>query len=707
MIEQNITETLESNYMPYSAHVIMERALPEIDGLKPSQRRILYTMYRMNLLKSQRKKSQSIVGQTMFLHPHGDASIYQTLVKMSTDNESLLVPYIDSKGNFGKVYSRDMKEASGRYTECKLTPVASELFKDINKDTVEMIDNYDGTLKEPRLLPVTFPSILTNPSSGMAVGMASSIASFNLSEVVDFTVAYLKNQKSDVSDYIKAPDLPTGGNIIFDKDEFKKIYDTGRGSFNIRATYKFEDNSIIFEEIPYTTTFEAIIDRITLLIRENKIKEISDINDIYGIKTKGIEIIVKRGVDKEALVQKLFKMTPLQSSFGCNFNVVVDGTPKVLGIKGIIHEWIKFRANTIKNGILSEVKKKKDYGHLLSALKKVLLDIDKAISIIRETEKNADIILNLMEYFDIDEIQAEYVSNIKLKHLQREYLINKTNEIIENDMEIKRLNTLFKDRKALANLIIGQLEEIKQVYGENRKSKIIEASDIPTVPSVTEEIDNYNVRIFLTEEGYLKKIPLTSLRGSTTIRVKDGDSISNEFNVTNTSEILVFTDKKNVYKLKAYEINNSKPSDLGEYLPTLLNLQDEEILFSTVTQDFSEKLLIGFDDGRVAKISLSAYETKQNRTVLRNAFADKNALYFNMITDDIDLMSISTDNKVVVLNTQKISEKKSRSTIGVMFMKLREENKVDEFKAIDNEDIEYYRLSSAGVGKYMKKEDSF
>lgn len=707
MIEQKITETLEKNYMPYSAYVILERALPEIDGFKPSQRRILYTMFKMGLLKGNRKKSQGVVGQTMFLHPHGDMAIYETLVRMSKDNEALLIPYIDSKGNFGKHYSRDMQFASARYTEARLMEIAKELFRDIDKNTVDMIDNYDGTMKEPRLLPVTFPTILVNPQSGIANGMASSIASFNLNEVIDATIAYIKNPKVDISEYIKAPDFPTGGSIVYDKEKIKEIINTGRGSIDIRATYKIKENSIVFEELPYTTTFEAVIDKITTLVKEGKIKDIVDIDDIYGIESKGIEITVKNGVNKDLLIEKLFKMTPLQSSFPCNFNIIVNGRPRVLGVKDIIKEWVVFRANSIKRGAIYDLDKKNHKKHLLLALKQVLLDIDKAVAIIRETKKNDEVIKNLMSAFNIDEVQAEYVADIKLKHLNREYLIQRIEEIEILNKEIQELNELINDKKTLAKLIIHQLKEIKEKYGEDRKSKIVELKDIPSIEISNDKIENYNVKIFITKDGYLKKIPLTSLRGNFNIKVKDGDKIINEIETTNNSDILVFTDKYNVYKYKTYELEDHKPSALGEYMFSLLKLNNENILFTTATNDYKGYLVIGFDDGKVAKIDMNAYKTKQNRTMLKNAYADKKAIFFHFTKEDIDILAVSSIDKALVFNTSLINSKTSRTTIGNQVMKSKNNSYVKSYYLLDKnyDEAEYYRTSGAGIGKYLRKGD--
>ncbi len=709
MITQNITDSLTDNYMPYTAHVIMHRALPEIDGLKPSQRRILYTMFKMGLLKSGRKKSQGIVGQTMFLHPHGDMAIYETLVRLTKDNESLLLPYIDSKGNFGKQYSRDMKYASARYTEVKLSEIAKELFTDIEKDTVDLIDNYDGTLKEPRLLPVTFPSVLINTSSGTAVGMASSIAPFNINEVIDYTIACITDQTAKVSDYIKAPDFPTGGNILFNEKELNQIFETGRGSFKIRATYRTEGNSIVFEEIPYTTTFEAIMEKISMLTKEGKLKDIVDMDDIYGIHTKGIEITVKNSTNKELFIAKLFKMTPLEDTFSCNFNLIVNGRPQTLGINSIIREWISFRGDAIKRGATFDKTKKEKKKHLLLALKQVLLDIDKAVKIIRETETNNQVVTNLMHVFQIDEEQAEFVAEIKLRHLNKEYLLNRIAEIDTLETEIAELHEIIHNPAKLASLMIEQLKYVKNTYGQERKSQLISIDDLVTVPMEAMKIDNYNVRMVITKEGYIKKIPLTSLRGSNVMKVKDGDQIVNQYNTTNNSDILVFTDKQNCYKYKSYELEDQKPSTLGEYLPTLLDLKEEVILFVAVTNDYSGNLLIGFDDGKVAKIELKAYETKQNRSMLKNAYANKKAIYWNVLHEDIEILGISSIKKAIVFHTSMINSKTSKSTIGIQAMKSKKNSVVVAYYALDDneeyEEKEYYVTKGAGIGKYLRGND--
>lgn len=713
IIQMDTTTALKTNFMPYSAHVILDRALPEIDGFKPSQRRILYTMFKMGLLKGARKKSQGVVGSTMFLHPHGDQSIYETMVRMARDAESLLLPYIDSKGNFGKHYSRDMQYASARYTEVRLMPIANELFRDINKDTVDMIDSYDGEMQEPRLLPVSFPTILVNPVQGTAVGMGTNIASFNINEVIDFVIAYLKNRNAKVSDYILAPDFPTGGNIIRNDSALDEIFEQGKGSMQIRAKYYIEGDTIIFTEIPYTTTYEAIVDKIVDLVKEGKIKEIVDIHDRLGIDketeevNQGLEVTVKKNVDKELLVEKLYRMTPLQSSFSCNFNFIVNGRPQTLGVKDIVHEWLLFRVKTIKRGLEYDVQKKKEKRHLLLALKQVLLDIDKAVAIIRETKKNSEVVSRLQKAFDIDEVQAEYVAEIKLKHLNKEYLIQRTDEINTLEKEIEDLQELIGSKKLMAKLIISQLKEIKKNYGQERKSDIIEVKELPKFKEEAVTIDDYNVKFFISKEGYIKKIPLTSLRGNFAIKVKDGDEIISEIETTNNSDILVFTDKQNVYKYKSHELENHKPSDFGEYIPSLLELKDEEVLFVTVTNDYKGYLIVGFEDGKVAKIDMSAYETKTNRLMLKNAYADKKAIYFNAITEDIDIIAVSSIDKVLIVNTSIINPKTSKTTIGVTVMKSKNDSFVKSYHTLDgeHEEAEYYRTAGAGVGKYLRKGD--
>lgn len=709
VVKQGIRGVIVGNYMPYSTYVILERALPRIDGFKPSQRRILYTMMKMGLLTGNRKKSQGVVGSTMFYHPHGDGAIYEALVRQAFDAEALRYPFIDSKGSFGKQYSKDMAYASARYTEVRLMPIARELFMGIEKNAVDMVDNYDGTLKEPKLLPVSYPNILTNAQSGTAVAMGSKIPSFNLGEVVDYTIAYIISPKTaNVSDYIKAPDFFTGGTVIYDKNTFEQIFKTGKGSFVQRAKYVIKDNTITFDELPYWSNYEVIIDEIAELVKNGKVKEIVDVNDMYGIDSKGIELTVKNNTDKEMLIEKLFRMTSLQNTVPCNFNIVIDGTPKVLGFKEIIHEWLRFRGETVKRGLAFDRDKKIDKRHLLLALKQVLLDIDTAIKIIRETKTNSEVVENLMSTFDIDQTQAEYVAEIKLKHLNKEYLIQRISEIETLEKEVKDLEDIIGNRKRIAEIIIEQLQGVKAKYDTGRRTDVIELSDIPKIEKQAIEVEDYNVKIFITKDGYLKKIPLTSLRGNYNINIKEGDEIISEIETTNNSDILVFTDKHNCYKYKTYDIKDHKPSVLGEYLPSLLGLEDEQLLFATVTKDYTGNLLIGFKDGKVAKIDLSAYETITNRKMIKNAYASKKALYFKHIHEDIDVVAWSSIDKILVFNTSMINSKTSKTTIGVQAMKSKNDSFVYKYLDVKEEHldvVDYYRTSSAGVGKYLRAGD--
>lgn len=708
VIQQKITDSLQSKYMPYSAYVILHRAIPEIDGMKPVQRRILYTMYKMGLLKGNRKKSQSVVGQTMFLSPHGDTSIYEAIVRMSKDNETLLVPYIDSKGNFGKRYSKDMQYASARYTEVRLENIASELFDDIEKNTVDMIDNYDNTTKEPRLIPVSFPTILTNPTQGTAVGMASNICSFNLSEVNDFIIHYIDNQQVKVSEYIKAPDFSTGASVIYDEKIFDNIYETGKGTFKIRAKYEFIDkNKILISEIPYTTTIEAIMDKITELIKVNKIKDIVDMNDVYGVSSQGIEVTVKNSTDKELLMQRLFKATSLEDSFSCNFNVIVNGSPKLMGIKQMVNEWLKFRIKCIRRGMEYDINKKSDKLHLLNGLKKALLDIDNVVNIVRNTKKNSEIIENLKTSLNVDDIQAEFIADIKLRYLNEEYILNRIGEIKSLTEEINELKDTIDNKRKILSIIQSQLKNISEKYGQPRKTEIIYQDELASIDEKEIEVENYNTRIFVTKDGYLKKIPLVSMRGN--MKLKDGDSILHEFNSSNASDILIFTDQYNCYKVKAHEIDDHKPSVLGEYIPSLLSLKDEKVLYVTSTEDYKGSILLGFSDGKIAKINLSSYETKTNRTMLKNAYTSEGEIiYWNTIAKDIDLVAVSSIDKVLVFNTS-IFKPKGKSVTGNMLMKSKNDSKMVNVLSLDDvefEDVEYYRTVRAGVGKFLKKEDS-
>lgn len=673
--EQPITETLEKNYMPYAMSVIVSRAIPEIDGLKPAHRKLLYTMYKMGLLGGKLTKSANVVGQTMKLNPHGDQTIYETMVRLTRGNEALLHPLVESQGNFGKQYSRDMAYAAPRYTEVKLEPICEELFRDINKDTVKFVDNYDGEMQEPTLLPVAFPNIIVNPNQGIAVGMASNICSFNLRETCDATIAYMKDEKVDISEIMPAPDFSMGAYLIYDKAEMDKIYETGRGSFKLRAKYTYdkENNCIEINEIPYTTTSEAIIGKIMELIKANKLREISDARDETDLQGFKIALDLKRGTNPDELMLKLFKMTPLEDSFSCNFNVLINGVPKVLGIKEILKEWILFRMDCIKNAIRFDIEKKSDKLHLLNGLKKILLDIDKAVSIIRHTEKEADVVPNLMEGFGIDQIQAEYVAEIKLRNLNREYLINRTNEIEKLIEELEELNRILGSDKAIKKVIADQLKKISQKYGQDRKTEIIQSEEL-VVYNEEEHIEDYPLTIFVTKENYLKKVSAQSLKFTTTEhKLKENDYILQEIETTNLSEILFFSNKCACYKMKTYDIIDSKVSAMGEYIPSLLGLEsDEKIVYTIVTTKYEGNILFAFENGKMARVAVSNYATKTNRKKLIGAYGDKSPLCGMLYLDeDKDIVAISDNDRALCLNTSQVPLKATKNTQGVQIMTLR------------------------------------
>jgi len=673
--EQPITETLEKNYMPYAMSVIVSRAIPEIDGLKPAHRKLLYTMYKMGLLGGKLTKSANVVGQTMKLNPHGDQTIYETMVRLTRGNEALLHPLVESQGNFGKQYSRDMAYAAPRYTEVKLEPICEELFRDINKDTVKFVDNYDGEMQEPTLLPVAFPNIIVNPNQGIAVGMASNICSFNLRETCDATIAYMKDEKVDISEIMPAPDFSMGAYLIYDKAEMDKIYETGRGSFKLRAKYTYdkENNCIEINEIPYTTTSEAIIGKIMELIKANKLKEISDARDETDLQGFKIALDLKRGTNPDELMLKLFKMTPLEDSFSCNFNVLINGVPKVLGIKEILKEWILFRMDCIKNAIRFDIEKKSDKLHLLNGLKKILLDIDKAVSIIRHTEKEADVVPNLMEGFGIDKVQAEYVAEIKLRNLNREYLINRTNEIEKLIEELEELNRILGSDKAVKKVIADQLKKISQKYGQDRKTEILQSEEL-VVYNEEEHIEDYPLTIFMTKDNYLKKVSAQSLKFTTTEhKLKENDFIMQEIETTNLSEILFFSNKCACYKVKTYDIIDSKVSAMGEYIPSLLGLEsDEKIVYTIVTTKYEGNILFAFENGKMARVAVSNYSTKTNRKKLIGAYGDKSPLCGMLYLDeDKDIVAISDNDRALYLNTSQVPLKATKNTQGVQIMTLR------------------------------------
>jgi DNA gyrase subunit A len=710
--EQKIVDTLEKNYMPYAMSVIVSRAIPEIDGLKPSHRKLLFTMYKMGLLTGAKTKSANVVGQTMKLNPHGDMAIYETLVRLTRGNAALLHPLIDSKGNFGKQYSRDMRFAAPRYTECKLDKLCEELFRDLDKNTVDFVDNYDGTIKEPMLLPATFPNILVNANQGIAVGMASNICSFNLQEICEVAVRLIQKEEINLADYINGPDFPSGGQLIYNRSDLEEILETGRGGFKVRAKYRYDKkiNCIEIIEIPYTTTSEAIIDVIADLVKSGKIREIIDIRDETDLDGLKITIDLKKNVDPDALMNKLFKVTQLCDSFSCNFNLLINGAPKVLGVREILNEWAKFRIESIKRQTLFDIEKKTEKLHLLLGLRKILLDIDKAVSIVKNTERDDEVVPNLMKGFDIDEIQATFVADIKLRNLNKEYILNKVSEVESLEKEIAELNDVYKSEAKVRKIIVKQLNEVVKKYGQPRKTEIVEEGEHQ---EVTEEhfIEDYNLKLFLTKENYLKKIPLVSLRANPEHKLKDDDEIAEEIETHNKADLLLFSDTGIVYKLRIYEINDVKASSLGDYLTNLLGLADKEQIISIVaTDDYKGNMLFAFENGKIAKIDLKGYETKTNRKKLNNAYSTKSPIIKAMfLTEDVDLVAYSNIGKVLVFNTSRINLKSARSSQGVQVLKAKKNSVMNKIKKLDEVDfnsVSFYRtLNIPAVGHFLKDED--
>lgn len=684
VVEQHITDTLEVNYMPYAMSVIMSRAIPEIDGFKPSHRKLLYTMYKMGLLQGGTIKSANIVGRTMQLNPHGDAAIYETMIRLARGNESLLHPYVESKGNFGKSYSKNMQYAASRYTEAKLAPISAELFRDIDKDTVDFVPNYDNTMTEPTLLPVTFPSVLVNANMGIAVGMASNICSFNLKEICDTTVALIKDPDADITETLKAPDFIGGGQILYDEDKMNEIFRTGRGSFKIRAKYSYDkkNNCIDIYEIPATTTTEAIIDKIVELAKGGKAKEISDIRDETDKKGLKITIDLKRGTDADKLMKKLYKMTPLEDSFGCNFNVLIAGTPRVLGVRELLLEWIAFRTECVNRRVFFDLSKAKDRLHLLEGLQKILLDIDKAIRIIRSTDEESEVVPNLMIGFGIDKIQADYVAEIKLRHLNREYILKKTEDIEKLRAEIEDMEDILASRSRVKKIIVNELSDVVKNYDKPRRSEIIYTSDIDDESEPDEEIPNYPVTLFFTKEGYFKKITPQSLRMSGEQKLKENDEIIETVEAANNTELLFFTDKCRVYKAKAADFDDSKASVLGDYVASKLEMEpDENAVYMAVTTDYKGFMLFFFENGKLAKIDLSAYETKTNRKKLIKAYCEKFPVV-NMfcVTEDNEYVMKSTSGRILLLNTGAIAVKTTKDSMGVSVMTLKKGHRVSSVK---------------------------
>ncbi len=671
VVTQPITATLEQNYMPYAMSVIMSRAIPEIDGFKPSHRKILYTMYKMGLLTGAKTKSANIVGQTMKLNPHGDAAIYETMVRLSRGYEALLHPYVDSKGNFGKFYSRDMAWAASRYTEAKLDDICQELFRDIDRDTVDFVDNYDNSMKEPTLLPAAFPSILVNANTGIAVGMASNICPFNLAEVCQTTIGLIRDPEFDVASTLQAPDFPGGGQVVYDRAAMEEIYRTGRGGVKIRCRYSYDKaaNCIDITQIPPTTTIEAIVEKVVDLVRQGKLKEISDIRDETGLDGLKITIDLKRGADPERLMQRLFKMTPLEDSFSCNFNVLIAGVPRVLGVRDLLLEWVAFRVECVRRRTHFDLRKKKEKLHLLRGLQAILLDIDKAIKIVRETEEEAEVVPNLMIGFGIDEIQAEYVAEIKLRHLNREYILKRTQEISELEQEIARLQELMESRAKIQSVIIAELKEVEKKYGQPRRTQLLYASDLE-VAEPEQEIDDYPVHLFFTREGYFKKITPQSLRMSGEQKLKEGDVVTQTEEATNACDLLFFTDRCQVYKMRASDLSDGKASVLGEYIPAKAGMDEgENAVYMVPTTDYQGYMLFLFENGKAAKVELSAYATKTNRRKLVGAYSDKSPLVAVLyLKEDRDLLLTGTNGRLLLVNTGAIPDKATRATQGVFVM---------------------------------------
>ena len=680
IVDEHIVDTLKSNYMPYAMSVILSRAIPEIDGFKPSHRKLLYTMYNMGLLQGGTIKSANIVGRTMQLNPHGDASIYDTMIRLSRGNEALLYPYVESKGNFGKAYSKNMMYAASRYTEAKLAPIAKELFEDINKDTVDFVDNYDNTMKEPTLLPVTFPSILCNVTTGIAVGMASSIASFNLREICDTTIALIKNPEHEISETLPAPDFVGGGYIIYNKDELDKIYSTGRGSVKVRSRYTYDKkyNCIDITRIPPTTTSEAIIDKIVELVKSNKVKELSDVRDETDLKGLRITIDLKRGVDPDKLMTKLYKMTPLEDTFSCNFNILVKGYPKVMGVREILSEWIEFRLECVRRRTQFTLNKKSERLHLLQGLEKILLDIDKAIKIIRETESEADVVPNLMIGFGIDKVQAEYVAEIKIRHLNREYILKRTQDIETLKKEIEELQGILDSKNKQKKIIIKELQGVSDKYSGERRSEILYDFDEFDANEVT-EAEDYPVTLFITREGYLNKIKTANLRMSGEQKVKEGDAVERTYECSNRDELLVFTDKMQVYKAKVDGFADGKASQLGIYVPSKLEMEpDENVVYICVLNEYVGYMIFAFENGKVAKVDISAYQTKTNRKKLLKAYSAKSPLAgVTYLKEDAEIVLCSTSGRMLLFNTASLTAKSTKDTIGVSVMSQKKNHKVE------------------------------
>ena len=712
VLEQPITETLETNFMPYAMSVIVSRAIPEIDGFKPSHRKLLYTMYKMGLLSGARTKSANIVGQTMRLNPHGDAAIYDTMVRLSVGYGALLTPFVDSKGNFGKVFSRDMSYAASRYTEARLAPICAEVFRDIDKDTVDFADNYDGSMQEPTLLPTSFPNVLVSNNTGIAAGMASTICGFNLTEVCETTIQYLKDPACELMTTLPAPDFPTGGEIIYDRREMENIYLTGRGSFKVRARWRFlqKENIIEIYELPYTTTSEAVIDKVAELIKAGKIREINDMRDETDLSGLRLAIDCKRGVDPDKLMQKLFKMTTLQDAFPCNFNILVAGSPRVMGVREILEEWTAWRMESQRRRIFHELQKKREKLHLLQGLGRILLDIDKAIAIIRETELESEVVPNLMMGFGIDQVQAEFVAEIKLRNINREYILKRTAETEELENAIEDLEATLQSRRRIKSLIIEELRAIIKKYPSPRRSPIVYADEIEEFDE-EESVPDYPVTLFLSREGYLKKITAQSLRMSGEHKFKDGDGLRKSFETTNRGELLVLTDRQQMYKVRIAELEETKASALGLYLPTRLEMDEGESVFTVIDPgDYRGELIFFFENGKAARVPLSAYETKTRRKKLINACSDKSPVAALLqLKEEQDIVCTAGVERALVFHSSLLQPKTSRTTQGVGVMALKKGRKLTEacFLADSTiQNVSRYRVRTLpAAGALLRQED--
>ena len=709
---QRITETLRENYMPYAMSVIVSRAIPELDGFKPSHRKLLYTMYKMGLMGANRTKSANIVGQTMKLNPHGDAAIYETMVRLTRGNEALLTPFVDSKGNFGKVYSRDMAYAASRYTEAKLDKICAELFREIDDDAVDFVDNYDGEMKEPTLLPTTFPNILVSANTGIAVGMASSFCGFNLEEVCRTTIAYIEDNNCDLMATLPAPDFPTGGEIILDRAQMQKIYDTGRGSFKIRSKWKYikSENLIEVYQIPYTTTIEAIIDKLADLVKSGKVREISDIRDESDLSGLKLAIDLKRGTDPDKLMDRLMQMTPLMDSCSCNFNVLIQGMPKVLGVRSILREWTTWRTECKKRTIRYDLAKKKEKLHLLHGLKTILLDIDKAIAIIRNTEKDADVVPNLVNGFGIDEKQAEYIAEIRLRHINREYILKRLTETEALEKEIARLESLLKSDAKVRRVIIRELEAIIKKYPSPRRADILEADKIERFEQ-EDHIEDYPVHLFLSKEGYFKKITSQSLRGASDQKFKDGDALFQTLDATNKQEIIFLTNKQQAYKAHLYDFDDSKASVLGDYLPSKLEMDaEEQPVFMLLPGDYTGSMIVIFENGKAARFELAGFATKTNRRRLTGAYSDRSpAKAFFHFSQDCNITLFATNGRALTVNTSVIPPKSTRTTVGVQTMVLRGSHTITHacysMELAFAQPKRYVSHSIPSIGALLKDED--